>query len=152
LIRTYARELLESTDTGEERRAALGRLLDHYLHSSYAAQAALKPHPGPVALDRPRPGVTPEQFSDYESAMSWFTAERLVLNASIALAAESDLGFPAWKLAMTLRQFYRWRGFFCDWRQTMEVALAAAVRDADLAGQGHVLRSLAGQLSSQPPR
>jgi DNA-binding SARP family transcriptional activator/tetratricopeptide (TPR) repeat protein len=144
LIRVYARELLESTDNEEEQRAALGRLLDHYLHSSYAAQAALKARPGPVALARPRPGVTPEQFSDYESAMSWFTAERRVLNASVVLAAESDLGFPAWKLAMTLRQFYRWRGFFRDWMQAMEAALAAAERDADLAGQGHVLASLAG--------
>jgi DNA-binding SARP family transcriptional activator/tetratricopeptide (TPR) repeat protein len=144
LIRTYARELLESTDTDGERRAALARLLDHYLHSSYAAQAALEPYPGPVAFPHPRPGVTPEEFSDHESAMSWFTAERPMLNASVAAAAESDLGFPAWKLAMTLRQFYRWCGFFSDWKQAMEIALAAAARDGDLAGQGHVLRSLAG--------
>ncbi len=144
LIRTYARELLASTDTDQEQRAALARVHDHYLRSSHAAQAALEPQAEPVALPGPRPGVTPEQFFDHESAMSWFTAERRVLNALVALAAESDLGFPAWKLAMTLRQFYRWRGFFCDWMQTMEVALAAAVRDADLAGQGHVLRSLAG--------
>jgi DNA-binding SARP family transcriptional activator/tetratricopeptide (TPR) repeat protein len=144
LIRTYARELLASTDTDQERRAALARLLDHYLHSSCAAQAALTPHRGPVILPGPRPGVTPEQFSDHESAMSWFTAERPALNASVRLAAESDFGFPAWKMAMTLREFYRWRGFFYDWMQAMEVALAATVRDADLAGQGHVFRSLAG--------
>jgi DNA-binding SARP family transcriptional activator/tetratricopeptide (TPR) repeat protein len=144
LIRAYARELLESTDANTERRAALARLLDHYLHSSYAAQAALKLHPVPVALHRPRPGVTPEQFADYESAISWFTAERRVLNASVALAADSDLGFPAWKLAMTLRQFYQWRGYFYDWMHAMEIALAAAVRDTDLAGQAHVLGSLAG--------
>jgi DNA-binding SARP family transcriptional activator/tetratricopeptide (TPR) repeat protein len=144
LIRTYARELLESAGTDQERRAALARLLDHYLLSSRAAQAALEPQTEPAALRDPQPGVTPERFYDYESAMSWFTTERRVLNALVALTAESDLGFPAWKLAMTLRQFYRWRGFFCDWMQAMEAALAAAVRDGDLAGQGHVLRSLAG--------
>jgi hypothetical protein len=82
-------------------------LLDHYLHSSYAARVALTPHRGPVVLPGPRPGVTPEQFADHESAMSWFTAERRAFNASVGLAAESDLGFPAWKLAMTLREFYR---------------------------------------------
>jgi hypothetical protein len=37
------------------------------------------------------PGVTPEQFSDYASAVSWFTAERDVLNASVSLAAGSDV-------------------------------------------------------------
>jgi tetratricopeptide (TPR) repeat protein len=144
LIRTYARELLESTDTDQVRRTALARLLDHYLHSSYAAQAALEPQAEAATLRGPQPGVTPERFSDYEAALSWFTAERRVLNALVAQAAESDLGYPAWKLAMALRQFYRWRGFFGDWMQVMEVALAAAVRDGDLAGQGHVLRSLAG--------
>jgi hypothetical protein len=115
LIRAYARELLESTDADTERRAALARLLDHYLHSSYAAQAVLKSQTGPVGLRRPRPGVTPEQFSDCQSAMSWFTAERRALNASAVLAAKSDPGFPARKLGMTLQQFYRRRGFFSDW-------------------------------------
>ncbi len=96
LTRAYAAELPESTDTDAERHGALARLLDHYLHSSYAAQVERKPHREPIAPAPPRPGVTPEQFSDYESAMARFTAERHVLNASVALAAGSDSGFPAW--------------------------------------------------------
>jgi tetratricopeptide (TPR) repeat protein len=88
--------------------------------------------------------VTPEQFPDHESAMSWFTAERQVLNASVALAANSDFGLRAWQLALTMQQLYQWRGFFHDWKQTMETALQAAERDADLPGQGHLLTSLAG--------
>jgi len=44
LIRAYAAELSASTDTDTDRREALARLLDHYLHSSYAAQAELKSH------------------------------------------------------------------------------------------------------------
>ncbi len=76
LTRAYAAELSESTDTDAERHEALARLLDHYLHSGYAAKVELKPHREPIAPGAPRPGVTPEQFSDSESAMSWFTAER----------------------------------------------------------------------------
>jgi hypothetical protein len=144
LIRAYATELSEGSDSGEDRHEALARLLDHYLQSSYAAQVELKPHREPIAPGPPRPGVTAEKFSDYESAMSWFTAERHVLNASVALAARSDFGFPAWQLALTMQQFYQWRGFFHDWKHTMEITLQAAERDADLPGHGHVLRSLAG--------
>ena len=144
LIRAYATELAEGTDSRAERHQALARLLSHYLHSSYAAQVALTPHPAPIAPDPPLPGVTPEQFSGHESAMSWFAAERRVLNASVRLAAGSDFGFPAWQLALTMRQFYQWRGFYHDWVTAMETALEAAVRHADLPGQGHVLRSLAG--------
>ena len=144
LTRSYAAELSDSTDTPADRYEALARLLDHYLHSSYVAQLELKPHREPIPPGPLRPGVTPERFADYESAMSWFTAERHVLNASVALAAGTDFGFPAWQLALTLQQFYQWRGFFHDWKHTMETVLAAAERDADLPGQGHVLRSLAG--------
>ncbi len=143
LTRAYAAELSESTDNAE-RHGALARLLDHYLHSSYAAQLELKPHREPIAPGPPRPGVTPEQFPDYESAMSWLTAEGHVLNPSVALAAGSDFGFPAWQLALTMQQFYQWRGFFHDWKHTIGIALQAAEREADLPGQGHVLRSLAG--------
>jgi tetratricopeptide (TPR) repeat protein len=143
LIRAYATELSERIDTDADRHQALDRLLHHYLHSSYAAQVTLRPHREPVASGPARPGVTPEEFPDHGSAMSWFTAERHVLKASASLAARSDFGFPAWQLALTLQQLYQWRGFFHDWKHTMGIALAAAERDADLPGQGHVLTSLA---------
>jgi tetratricopeptide (TPR) repeat protein len=42
-----------------------------------------------------------------------------------------------------MQHFYRSRGYFHDWMHTMEIALAAATRDADLPGQGHMLGSLA---------
>jgi DNA-binding SARP family transcriptional activator/tetratricopeptide (TPR) repeat protein len=144
LTRVYAAELSEGTDTAAERHAALSRQLDHYLQSSYAAHVELRPHREPIAPDPPRPGVTPERFADYESAMSWFAAEHHVLTALVALAAASDFGFPAWQLALTMQQFCQWRGLFHDWKQVMEAALRAAERDGDLPGQGHVLRSLAG--------
>jgi DNA-binding SARP family transcriptional activator/tetratricopeptide (TPR) repeat protein len=143
LIRAYATELSERIDTETDRHRALARLLHHYLYSSYAAQVKLKPYREPITPGPLPPGATPEQFSDHESAMSWFTAERQVLNASVALAARSDFGFPAWQLALTMQQLYQWRGFFHDWKHSMETALHAAERDGDLPGQGHVLTSLA---------
>jgi DNA-binding SARP family transcriptional activator len=94
LTRAYAAELSDSTDTDTDRHEALARLLDHYQHSSYAAQAELTPHREPITPSPPLPGVTPEQFSDYASAISWFTAERNVLTASVSLAAGSDFEFP----------------------------------------------------------
>ena len=147
LIRAYATELSERSDNGVNRREALARLLQHYLFSSYAAHVALEPYREPIAPTGPlRPGVTPEQFADDESAMSWFAAERQALEASVRLAAGSDYGFPAWQIALTLHQFYHWQGLFHDWVHTMEIALAAAERDADRPGEGHTLRSLAGAL------
>jgi DNA-binding SARP family transcriptional activator/tetratricopeptide (TPR) repeat protein len=143
LIRAYAAELLENTDLEIDRQTAPARLLDHYLHSVHAAQVALKPHrrltaPGPL-----RPGVTPERFPDHHAAMSWLIAERHVLKAAVSLATDSDFGVSAWQLALTMQPFYRSRGYFHDWMDTMGIALEAAGRGADLPGQGHMLRSLA---------
>jgi DNA-binding SARP family transcriptional activator len=93
LTRAYAAELSDSTDTDTDRHEAVARLLDHYQHSSYAAQVELKPRREPIAPSPPLPGVTPEQFSGYASAISWFAGERNVLSASVSLAAGSDVGF-----------------------------------------------------------
>jgi len=62
LIRAYATELLENTDTDADRSAALTRLLNHYPHLSYAAQVELKPRDKPIAPGPLRPGLTPERF------------------------------------------------------------------------------------------
>jgi DNA-binding SARP family transcriptional activator len=48
LTRAYAAELSDSTDTDTDRDEALARILDHYQHSSYAAEVELKPHREPT--------------------------------------------------------------------------------------------------------
>jgi hypothetical protein len=143
LIRAYAAELLAITDLEIDRQTAPARLLDHYLHSVHAALLEVKPHRRLTAPAPPRPGVTPEQFTDYRSAMSWFISERRVLNAVVSLATDPGFGIPAWQLALPMQPFYRSRGYFHDWADTMGIALEAAGRDADLPGQGHMLRGLA---------
>jgi DNA-binding SARP family transcriptional activator/tetratricopeptide (TPR) repeat protein len=143
LIRVYAAELSAAHDTMADRRAAAGRLLDYLLHSSYAAQSLLRPAfpapaPGPAL-----PGVAPEEPLDYQQALAWFVAERPVLESAVRSA--SRYGFPAhaWRLALTLPQFYRRRGYLHHWDATMRAALRATLDAADQAGEAHVRRSLA---------
>jgi len=54
LIRAYATELSERSDSSADRHEALTRLLQHYLHPSYAAQVVLRPHREPIAPGPPR--------------------------------------------------------------------------------------------------
>jgi hypothetical protein len=135
LIRAYAAELLETTDLETDRRTALARLLDHYLHSARAAQAALKPRRRLTAAGRPQPAVTPEQFSGYESAMSWFTAERRVLNAAVSLATDSEFGFPAWQLALTMQRLYVIFGELFIRRGRLNLAVNRSRRALELCRQ-----------------
>jgi DNA-binding SARP family transcriptional activator/tetratricopeptide (TPR) repeat protein len=144
LIRVYAAELSAALDTAREREAALDRLLDHYLHTAHAALMLLRPHFVPPAPGAAAPGVTREEPSDYGEAMRWFAAERRVLMAAVSQAGAAGRHDHAWKLALTLSEFFRRQGRCHDWVATMRAALGAALAAGDRAAQAHVRRSLAG--------
>src|SRR5205814_10009278 len=48
LLRAYATEQAQTVDPDDERRAATHRLLDHYLHTAYAADQLLYPGRDPI--------------------------------------------------------------------------------------------------------
>src|SRR5262249_41919574 len=57
LLRAYASQLAQTMDSDGERRAATGRMLDHYLHTAYTADRMLHPARDPITPTPPRPGV-----------------------------------------------------------------------------------------------
>ncbi|HEY4465136.1 MAG TPA: BTAD domain-containing putative transcriptional regulator [Streptosporangiaceae bacterium] len=144
LIRLYSTELGAACDSEEDRRAALGRILDYYLHTAYQAHLQLRPHFVQSAPPAAGPGVTPDQLSGYGPAMAWFAAERPVLEAAIGKAATAGFSGHAWRLALTMQQFYQRQGYWNDWAATMRTALEGCVAGHDLAAQALVRRSLAG--------
>jgi len=144
LVKAYARELCATTDSEQERDVAMTRLLQHYLHSGFNAQVALRPHRTPIQPPPAAPGVRPERPETYDAAMEWFAVEREVLGHVVREAAEARHGVVPWQLALTQQQYLQWTGFFHQWADVMRTALSAARRDGDRLGEAHVLRSLAG--------
>ncbi|MEW1587240.1 BTAD domain-containing putative transcriptional regulator [Micromonospora vinacea] len=142
LLRAYAADLADETESPAERRAAMHRLLDHCLHTAHAADLALHPHFSTISLPPPRAGVTPERPRSRSAAAAWFTTEVPVLLAAVPLAARSGFEGHAWRLAWTMAGFLHRQGHWQDWLGTQRIALAAASRIGDQAGQGHAHRSL----------
>jgi DNA-binding SARP family transcriptional activator/tetratricopeptide (TPR) repeat protein len=142
LIRTYAIELREQYDSPEEQHEAFGRLLDYYLHTSYAANLVLRPHQIPRPPEPARAGVLPEVITSRVDAMEWFTEERNVLSDLVKNSFEPY----NWALAIMLQQFYQRRGLLHDWASTTSVGLAAATKAGDEPGRAMMHRSLAGAL------
>ncbi|MEV4343075.1 BTAD domain-containing putative transcriptional regulator [Actinoplanes sp. NPDC049596] len=142
LLRAYAADLSARQDSPEERREALGRLLDHYRAGAYEAQELLSRALPPPAPPAPRAGTIVPSFTGPADAMAWFDAERRVLDAIV------DSGPPdvAWHVALTLQTHLHFTGRLPAWEATMRRGLAAAEADGDLAGQAHLHRSLAGAL------
>jgi DNA-binding SARP family transcriptional activator len=93
LLRAYAADQARAYDSQPERRAAIGRLLDHYLHTAIQGAFLLHPAHEPIELAAPASGVTPERLADTGQALAWFKAEQHVLTAAAALAAVA--GFDA---------------------------------------------------------
>jgi tetratricopeptide (TPR) repeat protein/transcriptional regulator with XRE-family HTH domain len=149
LLRAHAAEQARHTDSEAERAAAVGRVLDYYLHTASRAALLLDPSKEPVALAPPGPGSAPEQPADHARALAWFEAEHQVLLAAVTLAAGSGLDAHAWQLPWALASFLRIRGHWQEWTATQRTALAAATRLGDTAGQALSGRLLANTCMNQ---
>ncbi len=143
LLRAYAAEQARHSSSQTDRDTAVGRALDHYLHTAACAALVLIPSKESLALTPPRPGSVPEKPADYRQAMAWFEGEHQVLLAVITLAAESGFDSHAWQIPWAVASFLRARGHHQEWAATLRTALAAASRLGDAAAQAVCCRFLA---------
>jgi tetratricopeptide (TPR) repeat protein/transcriptional regulator with XRE-family HTH domain len=148
LLRAYAADQARATDSGPDRTAAIGRVLDHYLHTARHAALLLMPSHEPVSLAPPRPGTTPEQPAHHRHALVWFEAEHHVLLATVALSESSGFDIHGWQIPWAVMPFLRARGHYQEWAAVQRTALAAATRLGDIAAQAISGRLLANACDS----
>jgi DNA-binding SARP family transcriptional activator/tetratricopeptide (TPR) repeat protein len=137
LLRAYAAELARRAEHDEDRQAATHRMLDHYLHSAQAAADVLFGPWNRYPAGSARPGTVPERPVTEPAALGWLTAERDVLVAAVECAAATGFEGHAWRLVRVLGSYFQQRCLWNGWVATQRVALAAAQRTGDLAGQAH---------------
>jgi DNA-binding SARP family transcriptional activator/tetratricopeptide (TPR) repeat protein len=143
LLRAYAAEQAHAHDSQDDRDAAVGRVLDHYLHTAARAALLLNPAMELVALAPPRPGAAPGELADHRQAMAWFDEEHQVLLAAVTLAAGSGFDSHAWQLPWATSSFLHARGHWQEGAAAQRTALAAATRLDDAAAQALSARLLA---------
>jgi tetratricopeptide (TPR) repeat protein len=143
LLRAYATELAQHTEREDERRAAVHRLLDHYLHVALAGDRLLSPTRDRLDLAPPQPGVVVEAPTDHESAMAWFAMEHRVAYAVTMMAADTGFDTHVWQLSWALNTFLARRGHRDDCAAMWHAALAAARRLGDSSAQARAYRILA---------
>jgi tetratricopeptide (TPR) repeat protein len=143
LLQAYAAELARSGDSDADRAVALGNLLDHYLHTSTLAAVRLDPYLEPIALDSPRPEVIVAPVPTAEAARAWFGNEQATLAAAVGGAVAAGLDARAWQLAWSLSSSMVQRDLWHDNATLQRIALSAAERCGDSAGEAHALAGLA---------
>ena len=107
LLRTYAAEAAHIRDSVADCRAAVHRVLDHYLHTATRASATLYPHSPSIlaTLGQPMAGVLPEEIVGPAQAATWFENECHVLLAAIHQAASEDYAPYTWALPYAVAPF-----------------------------------------------
>ncbi|WP_103514091.1 BTAD domain-containing putative transcriptional regulator [Streptomyces sp. SM10] len=143
LLRSYAASLARSGGRTVERRAALRRLYDHYLHQALPAAELLQPQWLTITPVPPLPARTGGPPADHAAALAWFTAEHPALLRAVRQAAETGFEAYAWQLAWALTAYSAPRGLWRDQLASQRIALRAAERIGDLAGQATAHRLLA---------
>ncbi|WP_228122201.1 AfsR/SARP family transcriptional regulator [Saccharothrix syringae] len=123
LVRAYAATLAPPEP---QRRAALERVVDFYLHTALAADRLLDPHASPIRPDPPAPGVHPHPLPDQAAALAWLDAEHAHLLAAQHTAAAGHRHRVVWQLARALIDFHQRTGRFHDelvvWRAALDAA------------------------------
>ncbi|MEV8438230.1 tetratricopeptide repeat protein [Actinosynnema sp. NPDC051121] len=145
LLRAYAAELAEEDPA--DRDAAVLRVLDHYLHTGFAASLAIEPFRHPVALAPPVPGVVVRPIPSRREAAAWFTAEYACVLAAVDRAATTGLDVHAWQLPWTFTSFLYWYGHRHDLVACLGTAMAATRRLGDVAARAVTHRLLGNAYS-----
>jgi DNA-binding SARP family transcriptional activator len=109
LLRAYAAEKAAGTDSETERRAALHRVLAHYLCTAHAADRMLSPAREPLSPVPAIDGVATLRLDDRQGALDWFVAELPTLFAAVDLLP-AGLDDSTWDLVWGLEAFLDRRG------------------------------------------
>jgi len=142
LLREHARALAAGDDPAESD-AAVGRLLDYYLHTALAAGRYFA---SPASTyRRPLPGHPPAQAPDVSAlgqATAWLDAERANLHAAADYAAARGHSRYAVAIPAAMSGFLDARGHWDQSAALHQAALAAARQASDRLGEADTLGTL----------
>jgi DNA-binding SARP family transcriptional activator/tetratricopeptide (TPR) repeat protein len=143
LLRAFAAELTHRLDTEENRRAAVARMLDHYVQIAHRSARLLGSRRRLPDPDPPDPGVTAPGPADRREAIDWFAAETTALLACIHLGAAAGLDRQTGQLADSLLDILDGQSRWGELEAVQRVAIASARRTGDRLAEAHARRGLA---------
>ena len=145
LLREHAQRLA-ATDGRVTREAAIGRLLDYYLHTALAAGRHIpskNKSPAATVLPPARPADCPPRVSTPRQAAAWLEGERANLHAATGYAATNELPMHAMLIPAAMASFLGVRHYRDQALTLHQTALVAARRAGDQRGQGRALNWVA---------
>jgi tetratricopeptide (TPR) repeat protein len=142
LLRDHARAQADTDEPASERRDAVERLLDHYVHSAGTAMDQFAPHERHRRPPLPAPRTPAPEFADAAHATSWLAAERANLVAAGAHAAAGGWAAHTTRLSTILWRYLDSSGLHTDALALHGTALDAARTVGDRVGEADALNVL----------
>jgi DNA-binding SARP family transcriptional activator/tetratricopeptide (TPR) repeat protein len=152
LLRLYGAELVQDEDDESEQRAALHRLLDHYLHTAYRATKKLSGTRNMFTLPDFVDGALPYEPVSIETAMAWLTLEYPALLMLINWADASGFTRHVWQIAWSIRLFQTHAFHMRDLGVVQQLALDAARRSDDQIGMAYAHSGMGVAKSKAEPK
>ncbi|SEP98531.1 AfsR/SARP family transcriptional regulator [Lentzea albida] len=144
LLRDYAAERAAELPAAQ-RSAALGRMFDHYLHTSLVASDWLAAAPVDwTPLAPPADGAEVVALPDLAAAHSWYDRENQVLQRVVSVMVAANADDLAWRLAYSLHLYLVNGGRLAEAEAVETLGLEAAQRLDDAFALARLHRSLAG--------
>jgi len=142
LLREHARARA-AADGPADNKAAIGRLLDYYLHTAVAASrhTAWRTSIADSPLPGPAPAWAPDLRTE-EQAMAWLRTERANLHACAGYAATHGRLVHAVRIPVAMSGFLLTEGHWNETASLGQAALAAARTAGDRQGQAWALTPL----------
>lgn len=136
LLREFAAEQAQHSDTDSRRSAALDRILHYYLSTAAAAATTVNPKARlPVTVSQ-----APRPFSTHYDATQWLTVERSNLHAAAQLALHRGDPALCWHLAVV--QGWEVTGAKTMWHNAHLLGLRAARDSSDTRGAAWCMHHL----------
>ncbi|GAA1304201.1 AfsR/SARP family transcriptional regulator [Saccharothrix xinjiangensis] len=142
LVRAFAARLAADLDTDDDRRAALTRLFDLYLHAAARAMDVIAPREKSRRPDVGAATTTVPAMTDYDGAMAWLELERANLVAVATHAGPDGSDGRAGDLSAILLRYLDLRGHHEDALAVHGHALLTARAGGDRRLEGQALGNL----------
>ena len=142
LLRAYAVERAARDDAEADRRAALTRLFDHYLHSAAVAMDTLFPAERHYRPRIPSPAAAASPIANPAAARDWLNEERAGLVAVAAHTAANGWPGHTTRLAATMFRYLDAGGYYSEAAAMHSHAQRAAHQVGDRAAESTALINL----------
>jgi tetratricopeptide (TPR) repeat protein len=143
LVRDHAQDTARRYDPAPERDAATGRVIEHYLRASAAADLLVLPGRWRIAPAYGLPRLNPPAYASTAEALAWADSEHASLVQAQATAARLGMHALAWQFCDTLWGFVSHRHDYPAWQAICQTAAESAIACGDPRAQVFALVRLA---------